>query len=180
MRLDSEPLIFYGLSGANTTMFFENCESSISSSTAYLTLKLHHSAQLLTLYNTVCVLSSSDNVPISDFATALDQVSGGQNKLDIRNQRIFLHIIIYQVSTNRTCIWRNEYRVKSRCRSAKIFATAQIFCDGTNFRSIGKNSKLEMRVLRALYLWPAMTNASSFERGLSTFCALSNGTTIVF
>lgn len=173
MRLDSEPLIFYGLSGANTTMFFENCESSISSSTAYLTLKLYHSAQLLTLYNTVCVLSSSDNVPISDFATALDQVSGGQNKLDIRNQRIFLHIIIYQVSTNRTCIWRNEYRVKSRCRSAKIFATAQIF---------GPSEKSQVRgaSLRALYLWPAMTNASSFERGLSTFCALSNGTTIVF
>lgn len=112
----------------NTTVFFEIYESYISSSTAYLTLILHSSAQLLTLYNTVGVLSSSDNVSISDFAVSLAQVSGGQNKLHIRNQRIFLDIIIYHMSTNHTCIWVNGNRVKSRCRSA------QIFCDGTNFR----------------------------------------------
>lgn len=42
---------------ARTTVLFEICESFISTSYAWMTLKLHIPAQLLMLYNPMVVLS---------------------------------------------------------------------------------------------------------------------------
>jgi hypothetical protein len=47
---------------ARTTVLFKICESFISTSYAWMTLKLHIPAQLLMLYNPMVVLSSYDNV----------------------------------------------------------------------------------------------------------------------